>query len=410
MSGFKCSATGQEQSGAAECIDGDWRVPMGTADGTPLFTDSNGSVLSAGTALYVTFDGTNCGRGWSSSWYRTKNDPDFFDPYTEAISGSFGCTTCSGAQTGIAQQFFWEDDHVAICTFTGTGCNGNPDTNVCDAPDDDCAATNQICEKVSITSFTADNNHSTRVFQFDQVAGFKPHWYDSNTGLVPCTIVYTDSGTPANNYTRLGYAKVDGIDNSYSNTVRLWSGVTFVDQSGITGGEFTESGEPCSGTHGGAEACETPLLGSLGDMAWSYTQVSNECSPEPAPNCCGTSGCGYTGMSSFVFDDVDPFGSSPTYKWSMTSVVKTSSCEFTMTMDDISGNGGTTGTWYLKPDVSNTGNGKFTIEPDFLNASRNNSFITATFTNCDLVQSVNGSGDFSVACPISATFVDSGSC
>ena len=409
VSGFKSSATEQEQTGASECIDGDLRVPMGTSDGSNLFVDVNGSILTSGTPLYVTFDGTNCGRGWSSSWYRTKNDPDFFDPYTEAITGSFGCTTCNGSQTGIATQFFWEDDNVAICTFTGTGCGGNPDTNVCDAPDDDCAATDQICEKVSITSFAADNNHATRTFEFDQVAGFKPHWYDSKTGLVPCTVVYTDSGTPANSYTRLGYALVDGIDNSYSNTVRLWSGSTFIDQDNVTGGEFTESGEPCSGTHGGTEACETPLLGSLGDMTWSYSQVSNECADEPTQNCCATSGCGYTGMTAFTITDTDQFGSN-NYQWVMQSYIKTSSCSFTMSMNDTSGNGGGTTTWYLNVQTfPSSGAGLFTLEPAF-GDTYNNSSIAVTFTNCDLSQSVNGIAGFSTQCPITATFTDSGSC
>ena len=391
ITGWQCSSTTRVQSGPAVCVNGNWRIPVTGGE-------------------YIEFSGPNCGREWVSSWQDTKTNPNDFQQYTSALVGSFDCNTCSGAQTGIATQFFWEDDGVAICTFTGTGCNGNPDTNVCDAPDDDCAATDQICEKVSITSFAADNDHATRTFEFDQVAGYKPHWYDSKTALVPCTVVYTDSGTPANSYTRLGYARVDGIDNSYSNKVRLWSGNTFVDQDGVASGEFTEVGNPCSGAHSGTEPCETPLLGSLGDMTWSYTQVSNECSPEPSPNCCGTSECSYTGMTSFVFDDVDPFAIGPTYQWSMTSVVKTASCEFTMTMDDISGNGGTTGTWYLRPDTFNTGQGKFTIEPDFQNADRNNSSVSVTFTNCDLVQSVNGTGDFSAVCPITATFTDTGTC
>ena len=409
ISGWQCSKTTVTQSGPAECFEGDWRIPVGTATGID-FEDSNGSPLPAGTPLYITFDGANCSRGWSSSWYNTSTNPSTLLPDTQAIIGNFNCNTCSGAQTGVSTQFSWDADGVAICTFTGVGCNGNPDTNICDAPDDDCAAADQICEKVSITTFTAENNHATRTFEFDQVAGYKPHWYDSKTGLVPCTVVYTDSGTPANSYTRLGFVEVDGIDNSYSNTLRMYAGTLQVEADGEIDGKFTESGNPCSGTHSGTEACETPLLGSLGDMDWSYSKSSNECAPEPTPNCCGTSNCGYTGITAFTMEDPDAFAIGPTYEWQMTSVIKTAPCQFTLTMDDISGNGGGTGTWYFRIDSLNPGTGNFTIEADFGNSAGNNNFVSVTFTNCDLSQSVNGSGNFSVACPINATFNGAGSC
>jgi hypothetical protein len=79
-------------------------------------------------------------------------------------------------------------------------------------------------------------------------------------------------------------------------------------------------------------------------------------------------------------------------------------------MDDVSGNGGGTTTWYLNVKTfPSGGTGQFTLEPAF-GDTYNNSFITVTFTNCNLVQSVNGAGDFSVACPITATFINSGTC
>jgi len=409
ITGWQCSKTTKVQTGAAECISGDWRLPVGTADGTGVYRDSSGTPLASGTNLYITFDGTNCGRGWSSSWYGARTNPSDFTSYTSSITGSFNCTTCNGAQTGVAQQYFWEEDGLAICSFTGSGCNGNPDTNVCDAPDDNCAATNQICEKVSIASFTADNDDVDHIFEFDQVAGYKPHWYDSKTGLVPCTVVFTDVGTPANSYTRLGFAKVDGIDNSYSNTVELYAGEVQVLADADIDGKFTESGSPCSGTHSGSELCETALLGQIGDMDWSYSQVSNECAPEPLPNCCGVANCSYTGVTAFTLDDVPAFGGS-TYEWVMQSYIKTSSCSFSLSMDDVSGNGGGTTTWYLNVKTfPSGGTGQFTLEPAF-GDTYNNSFITVTFTNCNLVQSVNGAGDFSVACPITATFINSGTC
>jgi len=408
IAAWQCSKTTKVQSGLAECVGGDWRIPVGTADGSVVYRNSSGSVLPSGTALYITFDGSNCGRGWTSSWYGSRTNPNDFQTYTQRITGSFNCTTCSGAQTGVATQFFWEENGVAICTFTGIGCGGNPDTNVCDAPDDDCAATDQICEKISITSFAADNDHPTRVFEFDQVAGYKPHWYDSKRGLVPCTVVYTDSDTPANSYTRLGFSDVDGLDLSYSNTVKLFAGETQVFSDTGSDGKFTEAGNPCSGTHSGTEACEGALLGPLGDMSWSYTQASNECAPE-VQNCCGTSLCGYTGITAFTMDDVDAFGFQSTYQWSMQSLIKTSPCEWTLTCDDISGNNGGTTIWFLRPDSFTTGEGRFTLEAQ-AGGNFNNSFINVTFTGCALVQSVNGGGDFGVACPIVATFLDNGSC
>ncbi len=410
VTGWQTSKIDNVQSGAAECIDGDWRIPVGTADGSGVYRDSAGAVLPSGTALYVTFDGPNCGREWSSSWRGRATNPNDFQEYTAAITGSFDCNTCSGAQTGIARQYFWEDDGVAICSFTGVGCGGNPDTNVCDAPDDDCAATDQICEKVSITSFTAENDHATHLFEFDQVAGYKPHWYDSNKGLVPCTVVYTNSTTPASNYTRLGFAEIEGTANSYSNTVRLFTGrVNEVLADGDLEGKFREVGNPCSGTHSGSEAAETPFVGSIGDLDWSYSQAANECEDEPSQNCCGVAECGYTGMTAFTIEDTDSLAVS-TYEWVMQSYIKTSSCTFTMSMDDVSGNGGGTTTWYMTiKTFPSGGRGQFVLEAAF-GDTYNNGFIDVTFTDCALIQSVNGAGNFGIGCPITATFTDAGSC
>ena len=407
ISGWKSSKTVKVQTGSAECVDGDFRIPVGTADGTGLYRNSNGSVIPSGDNLYITFDGLNCGRNWTSSWYGQRTDPSDFTTYTEALAGNFNCNTCSGAQTGVATQFFWEEDGVAICTFTGTGCGGNPDTNVCDAPDDDCAATDQICEKVSITSFTAENDHATRTFEFDQVAGFKPHWYDSKTGLVPCTVVYTDSGTPSNSYTRLGFVEIDGLPNSYSNKLRMYAGELQVLADADPDGYFTESSNPCSGTHSGDELCETALLGLLGDMEWSYSQVSNECADEPSQNCCASANCGYTGITAFQITDTDQFGGTDNV-WVMNSYTRTGSCQFTMSMTDTSVNNRGTINWTLAPNTFSGGAGDFNITGPFL-GPQNNSDIVVNFTSCNLVQSVNGTAGFATV-PVTATFIDSGTC
>ena len=390
ITGWRCSLTTLEQSGPAYCVDGDWRVPVGP-DGE-----------------YVEFDRTDCSRGWTTSFQQTGVNPNTFATESYYITGTFPCHTCNGAQTGIAICFPWEDDGVAVCSFTGSECGTNDGSTVCDAPDDDCAETDQICEKVSITSFTAENDHADRVFEFDQIAGYKPYWYDSNKCLIPCTSLYTSQSNPSTNTSRTGCIHVEGIAESYSNSLKMYHGRLQVEASNDPQGIYREVGNPCSGGHGGTEECKTALLGLLGDMTWSYDQVANECADEPSVNCCGDAGCSYTGMTAFTINDVPAFGG-PTYEWVMQSVIKTSPCTFTMTMDDVSGNGGGTTTWYLSVTSFFGGYGKFDLEPAFGDTYQNG-FINVTFVDCNLVQNVIGLGNFGVNCPITATFVDTGTC